>query len=335
MSRAGRPGCRGNRDLDHLDMDHSQDRQRRLQELIDAARAGSDDAAHPDFALLAERARLDPTVRGLWQRSQRFDLAVSEALHDLPVPSGSVERLLAVLEAAAVGATPAVAKVPAFVAVPEEASADETPAKAEDPAPRAVKRNSWPGQALLVAASAAVALAAYLALRPAAVELGPLEILSADWLLTVNLAAVEQNPMDKTPPRRYPTSTALHVQPIAWRSISGLWERTDGVAYQLRTPAARATLYVIDDDAGHQAPQFGALPTAPPSTAPVTTGGRAMSVWRDGKLVYLLVVEGGDAEYQAFVTPRGQLARGHGSRGRFDRVLSRPAGAVTAPAESS
>ena len=103
-------------------------------------------------------------------------------------------------------------------------------------------------------------------------------------------------------------ATAIAIRPTAWRHISGFLERTDGVAYQLRSAKARATLYVTDADAGHDAPHVAELPTAPGSE-PWTTAGKAMSVWRSGKLVYVLVVWGGDAEYKSFITPSGQLAR--------------------------
>jgi len=84
------------------------------------------------------------------------------------------------------------------------------------------------------------------------------------------------------------------------------------VAYRLRAGRARATLYVLDDFAGRAVPRLVDLP-ASPQRNPHQTQGRSMAVWRSGSLVYLLVVQGGAAEYRAFVLPAGQLAR-HSSR---------------------
>jgi hypothetical protein len=186
-------------------------------------------------------------------------------------------------------------------------------------------------------AVAAVALVAYFVFRPAGGQLTPDEILASGWLATVDEAAAEQTPLDKLPPpRKYPAGKALAVQPTAWRWIAGLFERPRGVAYQLRAGAARATLYVIDDDAGHDAPQLGPLPANPPSEPMVTTGGRAMSVWRSGGLVYMLVVQGGAAEYKAFVTRAGQLARHDGiGRPTISRNMASRSRAVSPAAESS
>ncbi len=145
--------------------------------------------------------------------------------------------------------------------------------------------------------------------QPAPGEFGPNEILNSDWLFSVDESAAQQTPLDqKPPPPRYPMATAISIRPTAWRRIAGFLKRSDGVAYQLRSAKARATLYVIDAEAGHDAPQVTDLPPAPGSE-PWTTAGKAMSVWRSGKLVYVLVVWGGDAEYKSFITPSGQLAR--------------------------
>jgi hypothetical protein len=66
----------------------------RLREQIDACRGGSDDLALPALAELARAAQTDHAVADELARSQHFDRATRAALHDVPVPSGLVERLL-------------------------------------------------------------------------------------------------------------------------------------------------------------------------------------------------------------------------------------------------
>jgi hypothetical protein len=304
-------------------MDDQASQDRLLRELIDAARPAGKDLAHPDFALLARRAEHDPRIRQILHRSRRLDLAIGEALDDLPVPPGSVERLLAVLEAAARSAAaaptttrakPAIDEMPAIDPAPSEQSPIVGPAATEGSRRPMLLAQPWAG-AVSLGAAAAVALAAYFVFRPAGGAWTPDEILASDWLANVDEAAAEQTLVEVVPPpRKYPAAKALTVQPATWRWVKGLLGRSRGVAYQLRAPAAKATLYVIDDDAGHDSPQIGPLPASPPSGPRSTTGGRAMSVWRSNGLVYILVVQGGAAEYKAFVSPAGQLAR-HGAAG--------------------
>ena len=140
----------------------------------------------------------------------------------------------------------------------------------------------WAGPGAIAATIAVVAIMmAYFLWRPVAGELDPEGILLTDWLRTVDEAAAEQNPIDqKAPPKKFPPAASLAVKPTAWREIKGLLDRPGGVAYQLRAPGARATLYVIELDAGRNAPRLVDLPSSPPPNAVKTTQGHAMSVWR-------------------------------------------------------
>src|SRR5687767_10428691 len=67
------------------------------REQIDACRAGSDDLALPALADLATAVEGDRALAEEVARSQRFDQTVAAAMHDLPVPDGLAERLLAKL----------------------------------------------------------------------------------------------------------------------------------------------------------------------------------------------------------------------------------------------
>jgi hypothetical protein len=314
-------------------MDDKRTADQELWELIDAARPASDDLAQPDFARLAERNRLDPQVRAIYQRNQRLDQAIGDALQELPVPAGAVERLLAKLDAATrktlappvAGNTaelppprttpsrekPAIAPAAEISAAYRKVQV-EPPAQGETPDAASSDAPSWKqsraGLGALAALTVVVTLVGWIVFRPAPSALGPEEILNSDWLFAVDEAAADQTPIDKPPPAGYPVDATLSVKPTAWRRITGLLGRPHGVAYQLRSPVAQATLYVTDAEAGHGATQLGELPDNPPREKTVETGGKAMSVWRRGGLLYVLVVRGGEAEYKSFITPGGQLA---------------------------
>lgn len=309
-----------------------------LSELIDAVRPASDDLAQPDFARLAERSRRDAQTRAILQRSQRLDLAIGDALQDLPVPSGAVERLLTTLASAASASSSAVPSPPppatdararkvvtstsagndrpdfssCEAAVKLQRGAHDTPGSAhtptaEDASPS--RRSRFLTGAL--ATTAVVALVGLWALQPAASQFGPHEVLNflhSDWLFNVDEETLVQTPIDeRQPPSRYPMAHAVSAPAKAWRRISDFLGR-GGVAYQLRSPAARATLYVVDVEGAQDAPKVVDLP-AEPNVEPLNeTAGKAMSVWREGKLMYVLVVWGGANEYKSFVTRGGQLA---------------------------
>jgi hypothetical protein len=80
-----------------------------LREQIDACRAGSDDLHLPELAGLAQAVGHDGAAENTadetaiareFDRSQRFDRSVVSALHDVSVPAGLLERLLAQTAAA-------------------------------------------------------------------------------------------------------------------------------------------------------------------------------------------------------------------------------------------
>src|SRR5688572_16217343 len=70
-----------------------------FREQIDACRPGSDDLSLPALVGLAAAVDRDRGVAEELSRSQRFDRAVSTAMHDLPLPAGLLERLEARLAA--------------------------------------------------------------------------------------------------------------------------------------------------------------------------------------------------------------------------------------------
>ncbi|HEY4311511.1 MAG TPA: hypothetical protein VGN12_18830 [Pirellulales bacterium] len=336
-------------------------------EWIDAVRPASDDMSQPEFAPLAERSRRDARVRSTLQRSQRLDATIGDVMQDLPVPAGSVERLLGALEAAArkriaaigSGATgdSGVSELPPL-SVPDGTSTDKISAggASGDSAPRRGKsserlpadaegrntsaeevvfedseRPAKEGRAFpkrsraglgALAAVCLVAVIGWLVYPSSAHLLGPDEILTRVSLLNVNEDAIDQQPVNlEKPPTGYAPWKSLAVQPTSWRRVKDFLGRR-GVAYQLRSAKARATLYVIDADAGYEALQIGELLSQPPDEPYPPTGGKAMSVWRSGKLVYVLVVSGGAAEYKSFITAGGQLARAGASSVRRDALFS-------------
>jgi hypothetical protein len=66
-------------------------------ERLDAVRPGSDDLALPDLAEAGEVLLRDSEVAAEFERRQALDVRIAAAMHDVPVPTGLKERLLAQL----------------------------------------------------------------------------------------------------------------------------------------------------------------------------------------------------------------------------------------------
>src|SRR5262249_40548380 len=162
------------------------------------------------------------------------------------------DRLLAALRGGtptAAGPSVAPAELQPRVEMDASATSQEQTEAAHAPSERVPLWQSWLAPAAL-GTGASGGLGAGFFFRPVDGALTVDEILASGWLAAVDETALEQTPIEKqAPPRRFPAPRSLAVQPIAWRAIKGLLGRPRGVAYQLRSAAARATLYVIDEDA--------------------------------------------------------------------------------------
>jgi hypothetical protein len=282
-------------------------------------------------------------------RSQRLDQSISDAMHDLPIPTGSVDRLLAKLNVPAGPAKPATAanatsatasasatppgplapssanpanggaampSVATGKKAPPEKNADDYEASSEDPPGRSSPRRKW--KLGLIEVSVFVLVASLGAV--AYFFTGSQVAYNADQIVgEVKHFADNEQPDDwqpipaSAPPAilaKFPfaAGSGLTVKPTSWRHVRDLLSRS-GVAYDLRSGAIAATLYVVELDPPNRfAPRFEHLAAAAPTTALVDSGGWAVSTWAQGDLLYVLVVKGGPQHYKAFVAQPGPLA---------------------------
>ncbi len=212
-----------------------------------------------------------------------FDERLSMALHDVPVPDGLGQRILAKL-------------------------VESEPSDARIAAPRGTSRlrtRRWllVGSGLLTAA-AAVFLAVWLGLPET-------DVLSEQFVLDEAIqtfdAAVDASGAslaEKPAPADYPFSPAvLAIRGVRWHSVEGVFSGRRGVVYQLPGAAGTgAALFVVD--AG-SADEFADTP----AVHPFTTAGCCASAWVEGGLLYVLVVQGDPTAYRAYLNlPHGPLA---------------------------
>jgi hypothetical protein len=224
-------------DHDHLNNEPAESRRQPIEaswlEQLDACRPHSGDLDSPEMCALVAELQRDPELRSAYDRIQKLDDAIVDAMDDVPVPSGLAERLLTRLASDA-----------------EKIAVDTPPAIDTPPAPvHRRTRRAW----LIGSGSAALALAASLLaalfLWPtASPDLGP------EGIVQAALSLHEQDHetwgkliVDRPAPAEYPLGRYLLASPRSpWRSLNGFLGR-NGVAYELTGPRhIRGTLFVVD-----------------------------------------------------------------------------------------
>ena len=252
----------------------------RLLDALEACRPGSDDLDDPHFADLARELAVDADLAGRFDRVQRVDAVVKTAFHDVPVPAGLQDRLLARLDQEA-GRSAANAATPLV------------------PAKRLSRRRvAWVLATASVAAGVLVAVA--LGLRGDRLE-PPAVIAERSIAFFASEAGGEGQLVAKTAaPQRYPFSSDLLRTPqLRWREVTDFLG-SYGVAYDLSAAGAgRATLYVVHrTDRGQS--------ETPPDTPTWSTAGYSAAAWQSGGNLYVLVVEGDSHAYRSYL----DLSRG-------------------------
>jgi hypothetical protein len=279
-----------------------------------------------------------------------LDVAISDAMHDLPIPAGSVDRLLARLNvnvgsqrqnaSAAAAFTAGVSPIGPAAAPPsaieparalpsgsaapvsgvrpttESAPANDKTESADFKpnvaAPRRKSLRRWIEVGVLATAATLAAIAYWFS--GSSVEFNADEIVGAAQTFAMHETPdpwqlLPANPLPARLARfAFAATSGLTVKPTGWREVHNLLGRS-GVAYELRSGSVHATLYVVERDPPTRfAPSFVDLPTIPPTSSLTDSGGKALSAWKQGDLLYVLVVEGGPQQYKAFVAQPGRLA---------------------------
>jgi len=273
-------------------MDYLARRRQEMLEAMESCRTGSDDLSDRAFAELADALADDGELRVHFQRVQETDAAIKAAFADVPVPPGLAERLSHRLAES----TPADPIAIQVVAGPES----PTPLRPDS----AVRRSKQFSGRRLAIASAAASLAA--------IVLAP--ILVAVWMhahrapsITAGRAIDEavdffnrdNGPLGPlvsqvAPPADFPMSTGIAPLPqVRWRRVEKFLGGP-AVAYDLPAMGGRATLYVVNRTVAD-------LPSSPPQSPTLTTGGNSAAAWQSGNLLYVLVVQGDARTYADYL----------------------------------
>jgi hypothetical protein len=267
-----------------------------LRAPIDACRIAGGDLQLPELAALREQIKSEPDVRDIFDRAQRLDGRIARAMHDVAVPKGMCERILARLEPTQALSAPA-EQIALQTAAVEIQDADQPqPSRAHS---REANRRQW----LVGVSAVAAALLAGLGLWRFYAHGSPLSVASllADsgrWH-----AQLEANPQWQALVRgdtlqNFPLALAVRAMPRGWADVSA-WVGRPAVAYDLNVePGRRVTLFVINDPGT-------AAESLPPRIPGSNTGGLVIGVWQADGLVYVLVVEGDQRRYDQLLDQSG------------------------------
>jgi hypothetical protein len=245
-------------------------------EPIDACRPGSNDLALPALADLARSVETDRAVADELARSQRFDRAVSAAMHDVPVPAGLLERLEAKLAAA-----------------DDSQVAESTGEVALPPAPARFSRRSLLAAISALAAVLLIAVGAAFWPRSGRIITNEqLVEIASDWNRQVD-ATRWKNISTAPAPAGFKVPAEVR-KAIQWQSFATA-DGQKGVVFNLTTNKLRpARLYVIASRDKYD------LPTIP--FRPLNSSqGLAIGAWHSGGLLYVVVVDEAGQKLRDFV----------------------------------
>jgi len=244
-----------------------------IREQIDACRAGSADLSLAELAGLASEQERNPAVMKELRRSQQQDALISEALHDVPIPAGLAERILAASESS---------ETTAEVALPTR------------PERALIRRWASRRQALLMGGSIATILVIVVCARLFLFgRTGPIghQELAGDvggWMNRLAQANWQTGKL----PSGITMDRAVLATPRQWQAVrephSTGWQG-NVMAIDLAAPGKpRAVLFVVRSSARFSVP---AMPT--PTALMSPTGGFKATAWQrpGSKLLYVLVVE--------------------------------------------
>jgi hypothetical protein len=242
----------------------------KLREQIDACRAGSDDLALPGLAELAEAATEDRAVADELAQSQQFDRVVTAALHDVEIPAGLAERLLA--------------------------AAEEPVARGTESLHVQSRIKHWSARRRWLLASGSVALTALVAVSASLWFRQPRLVTASE--LAGAVMAWQGQPADdawqtaSSLPRDLALDPAIAGGPLRWQKVraggSHDWSGIVGVVELSPPGGPRAVVYVVRSSA-----RF-AVPPMPEPSFPLNLSGRQRATaWqRPGtSLLFVLVVD--------------------------------------------
>ena len=235
-------------------------------EILEILRSKEGASSDPALSSTARALEDCPEMAQRLERIQKWDVRISEALHDVAPPPGLAEQILQSLE------PPVDGPVPAPV-----------------PSQTRHRRRRW----MVIGTGVGLAIA----LLVVALLGQPLPNIAPEALCSIardrfvqdrNIEAPGLDVAENTPSDRFPYSHDLiEVPGTRWQFVPS-FQRAKTVAYSIPLgPNQKATLYVVRCHSNR-------LPQRPPRFPQLQTQGLAIAAWQANDVVYVAVVEGND-----------------------------------------
>ncbi len=255
-------------------------KRRELRELMHCCRPDLSDLTAQEARALTAGLAEDAELRREWETLQSWDATIGRAMHDVPVPDGLADRLLAVVRRSASD---------------DEVRPLELAETAAMVEPAAVTRRRWMAWPAGVAAAvlvttALVLVALFLAGQQDNLTAAQLVEASGGWVRQLQPAAWRSS---DPPLVEFPPDMSVRLNFVAWQPAPAILD-SQAVVYRAELPPNRATalLFVIRTWQGRQ------LPAIPPFLPDSTTGNVCIGVWKNAGCLYVLLVPGPPSDYQ-------------------------------------
>jgi len=273
----------------------------RILVAMEACRPGSEDLSDPAMAPLVSQMAASRELDELYERLQKFDAALVSAYQDVPVPEGLAGRIVARLDAAQQSPSAVTSFGPLISgdALTEAISGTQAPDADLTGCPQSPARSPkrrwrrWMAGGLMGTAAMIAGIFCLISTID-----GPRKPISAEQAVAQFRGQHEPGALlaEHPAPPDYPFSiNVVFLSGARWRYVRD-FQGSQAVAYDFTAPqGANATLYVLRG-------KVADLPCSPP-LVPLNTQGCAVGRWQEPEagMVYVLVVEGGDAEYRQFL----------------------------------
>jgi hypothetical protein len=266
--------------------------EKRIRELIDACRPGSEDLADGAMQELNDVLSTDAGTRELYEQTQANDDAIRTVLHQVNVPDDLASRLMERLAPILDGAQDKVSlhlEDDTQVEVAIESAADGVNSY------RGWSRRRWLAMAAVASAAAIGGVLLASRLLTTSMNASELSHMALEWIDALDQTWNEDL---SAAPEHLPRSNHLSARPSGWQT----WQTPpphdeNSTAYRLYSPFARGKVTVLF--VTERPNRIKDLAKAPPEEPLANTFGRASGVWQEDDRLYVLVVPGGRLQYQS------------------------------------
>ena len=293
--------------------------QRPIHDELEACRPDSNDLAAEELRRAAEAVSRDPGLARKFEQQQRYDAQLAKHMRRVEPPAGLADRLLARLAEADLEAVPLDPQVAAPLPLSEEFPAEqpvvatagdreESPVVESAPAARVTGKRRWLAAAGVAAALAAsllliVAVQLYWAAPGMEVSQEEFKQKSFAWLDTSRNGQWSAD-FRSAKLHEYPLQGVTTRPPQRFQIFDpDLQHTSEMIAYDFSRGRFEAYLFMAKTEY-----RMPGLQNIPPATSLPHTGPWHLAAWRNGPMLYVLVHNGNQRQFEELMGGSGPIA---------------------------